>query len=428
MAITRKNKQYTESEFKNKILPLRAQGALKNKWLKYRLENILPNIMRRDNMDMWIIITREYNEDPVFMSLMPSPEITAWGRPILVFTLKENGTLEKLMIQRRPMGGQMFEYEMPAHESGDQWVCLRDIVKERDPKSIGINVNEHFAFSDGLSHNDYLRLKEAIGEEYMARTKSAVNVAMGWLETRTEEEMEAYESICHLAHSIIDEAFSPKVIVPGVTTPQDVQWWIRQKMADLNVPAWFPPNIQILRQGVNGYVPETEVIHQGDILWSDYGIQYLGLCTDQQEWAYVLKRGEKEPPKGIQDALKEGNKLQDILASCFVEGKTGNEILLSTLEAAKKAGVRGSIYTHPIGHHGHGAGPMIGRYDTNLPVPGKGDYPLYANTCHSMELYAIAEIPEWDNQEIHVMLEQDIVFTGGKVYFLDGRQEEIHII
>lgn len=430
MAIVRKGNSYNYSDVRQKILSQREQADLKNKWLEYRLDHILPMVMKRAGIDMWLVISREYNEDPVVMSLLPAPAINAWGRPILVFTLQEDGTVEKLYVQRRAGTASNKFYTIVPSPDKDQWKGLYEVVKERNPKKIGVNFNIASAHCDGIGHGDFLSLEKALGEEYMKRVVSAEEVCIGWLETRTEEEMAAYEGICHIAHSIIDEAFSRKVVNPGITTALDVQWWIKQKMADLGVPAWFPPNVQIIRPGYGfaGSLPEESVIMPGDILWTDYGIIYLELYSDQQEIAYVLKHGEKDAPEGIKQALKTGNRLQDILKNEIKVGRTGNEILQKTVEEAERQGVRGAIYSHPIGYHGHAAGPVFGTYDTNLPVPISGDHILHDNTCYSMELYAYANVPEWDNQEIRVQLEQDIVVKDGVVSFLDGRQEELHLI
>lgn len=422
----------TTERLRDMILPLRQRAEVRNRWLKQRLEELLPKLMRREGFDMWIVIAREYNEDPVLLSLLPDTALSARRRTILLFYLPENGSLERLMVYS--FGADEFYKRVWDPSKEGQYECLARLVKERNPRCIGINVSKTFAFGDGLTHSEYLQLRNAVGEEYMARTKSAERLAVGWLETRIQAEIEAYPSIVEIAHAIIREAFSTQVIHPGITTTDDVVWWMRQKVLDLGLQSWFHPTISIQAASLastqmgSGAQPLRKVILPGDLLHCDFGLVYLGLCTDTQQNAYVLKLGESDAPEGLKEALAKANQLQDIHVGEFVAGRAGNQILAASLSKAKSEGIKPSIYTHPIGFHGHGAGPIIGLWDAQGGVPGRGDYELFDNTCHSIELHIRHEIPEWGGQEIRFALEQDIVFTGGKVYWLGGRQKELHLI
>lgn len=414
------------------ILPLRQRSELRNRWLKQRLEELLPKLMKREGFDLWIVIAREYNEDPVLLSLLPDTSLSARRRTILLFHLLDGGTLERLMVYS--FGADEFYKRVWDPNKESQYDCLARLVKERNPAHIGINVSETFAFGDRLTHSEYLQLKNALGEEYMARTKGAERLAVGWLETRIQPEIEAYSSIVEIAHAIIQEAFSLQVIHPGITTTDDVVWWMRQKVLDLGLQSWFHPSVSIQAAGLpssqmgSGEQPQRKVILPGDLLHCDFGLVYLGLCTDTQQNAYVLRLGESDAPEGLKDAVAEANRLQDIHIGEFVAGRTGNEILAASLMKAKTEGIKASIYTHPIGLHGHGAGPIIGLWDSQGGVPGRGDYELFDDTCYAVELHVRYEIPEWSGQEIRLALEQDVVFTGGKVYWLGGRQKELHLI
>ena len=412
-------------DYRGKILPLRERAKVKNAWLKERLDTVLPEVMRREGIDMWIVIAREYNEDPVMMSLLPEPMMYARRRTILVFNLKEDGALEKLMLIR--YNKELYEGVWDPDEE-EQYECLARVVKERDPKAIGINVSETFAFGDGLTHGEYLQLAKALGE-YMERTKGAERLAVGWLERRTPEEIDVYPSIVEITHVIVAEAFSSKVITPGITTTDDVVWWMRQTILDLGLEAWFPPSISI--QAVDQKHDKKEkrtLIRPGDLLHCDVGFYYLGLATDIQQNAYVLKPGETDAPEGLKAALADGNRLQDIHAEMMVAGRTGNEILKAALEKAKSEGINPSIYTHPLGFHGHAAGPTIGLWDRQEGVPGRGDYELFDDTCYAIELNVKRDVPEWGGQEVRMALEQDGVFTGGKLRFMAGRQTELHLV
>jgi len=441
------------SDWNEKILPLREQAAVKNKWLEERINMILPEIMHREKIDMWIISAREENEDPVLLSFLPAPMNRARRRTILVFFKRADGTIERLCLSRPGTGldqlyrgvwtnqkgssWKQFKQLMPGDVSPEedsenppetQWECLARVVRERDPQSIGINCSDEIVFADGLTHTEYEHLVNSLDPEFRSRLVSAERLTLGWLEKRSKEEIAAYSGIMQIAHSIIAEAFSSRVIHPGITTNTDVVWWMTQKVNDLGLEFWYPYEISIFREGCER-VGNDEVILPGDILHCDFGLKYLGLSTDTQENAYVLKLGEEEAPAGIQAIQSLGNRVEDILAEEFVEGRSGNEILQASLERTRQEGINALIYTHPLGLHVHGAGPMIGMCDMQDGVPGlPGEYPLHNDTCYAMELNVTAPVPEWNNQEIVLGFETDIAFTENEVYYLGGRQTKLHLI
>jgi Xaa-Pro aminopeptidase len=419
-----------------KVLPLRRQTDVVNGWLSERLRTVLPEVMRREGFDLWIVAAREYNEDPVLMSLLPAPMMSARRRTILVFHAPAEGEFEAMAIANAGIGldgyyRPMWDKSRTAQAAEDQWQCLERVVAERDPRRIGIDVAVDFAFGDGLSHSEHEALRAALGEDLWARTASAERLAVGWLERRSPGEIDAAGGINQIAHGIIGEAFSSRVIHPGVTTAVDAAWWLRQRAADLGLRCWFQPTVSIQRRGVVlgdiGSSPD-EVIRPGDLLHCDFGLHYLGLATDTQQNAYVLRLGEEAPPAGIVHALEVANRQQDLLAAEMVAGRSGNEVLAGVLAAMAAAGIEGRMYTHPIGYHGHGAGPVIGLYDQQGGVPGRGDLPLHDDTLHSFEMYAEVAVPEWDDQRIKLASEQIVAFTGGRIHFLGGRQTALHLI
>ncbi len=410
-----------------RILPQRERASIRNQWLKRRMETVLPEVMRREGFDMWIVSAREYNEDPVIMSLLPAEMLSARRRTILVFSLTGTDEVECLTLSRYGIGDLYRGAWDPERE--DQWECLAGVVRDRDPGAIAINMSEMFPFGDGLTHSEYLRMMDAVDDKYAKRMGSAERLAVGWLEKRMPEELDAYERIVEIAHAMICEAFSSRVIHPGITTCEDVIWWFRQRITDLGLSAWFHPSVSIQAHGQTFRQPDSRALIQpGDVLHCDVGLRYLGLNTDTQQLAYVLRRGESDAPRGLREALAAGNQLQDITAAEFVAGRTGNEILAKAQERAREAGLDGKIYTHPIGVHGHGAGPTIGLWDKQDGVSGRGDYPLYADTCYALELSASHPVPEWNGQPVLAALEQDVAFTGDDVHYLAGRQTEYHLI
>lgn len=418
-----------------KTMNMREQAAVIDRWLEERVETVLPKIMRRSGIDMWIIISREYNEDPVLKTFLPSTWQSARRNTMLViFDPGEGKKLETYAMARYSVG-KMFVKAWDADKQPDQWRALANFIAEKNPKKIGVNKSKTFALADGISATHYDQLVDALPANLKGRVIGAENVAIGWLETRTQSEMAVYPNIVRMAHQIIAEGFSEKVIQPGVTTTDDVVWWYRDRIVKLGLNTWFHPSVSIQRKDPESFEhlrafsdrPDDQVILPGDLLHVDFGITYLRLNTDTQQHAYVLKSGEKEAPGFLREAFKRGNRVQDILTGNFKIGRTGNEILKLSLDGCKAENIKCTIYTHPIGFHGHAAGTTIGLWDQQGGVPLAGDYPLYEDTAHSIELNAASYIDEW-NKEIRIMLEEDAFFDGKRVYYIDGRQTELMTI
>lgn len=416
-----------------KILDLKKQGDVRDEWLSERAQTVLPDLMRRTGIDMWIIIAREYNEDAVLKTMLPSTWLSARRTTILVM-YDDGRSVETLACARYDVGS-VFQKAWDKDQQPDQWARLAEIVAERDPQRIGVNRSEHFGLADGLSSYHYERLMKALPAKYQQRVVSAEKLAIGWLETRTPSEMVAYQQVCRIAHDIIQEGLSDQVIQPGITTTDDVVWYYRKRIRELGLTAWFHPTVDVQRADPEGgdtnrsfsRRPDTDVIMPGDLVHCDFGITYLGLNTDTQENAYVLKAGETDAPNYLREAFQKGLRLMDILTGHFQTGRTGNDILAASLQQAKQEGLKPSIYTHPIGYHGHGAGPTIGMWDQQEGVPVRGDYPLYPNTAYSIELNTKVFLPEW-NKEIRMMMEEDAFFDGKKVRYIDGRQTRLYLI
>ncbi|MDC0652418.1 aminopeptidase P family protein, partial [Flavobacteriaceae bacterium] len=297
---------------------------------------------------------------------------------------------------------------------------------------IGINYSKHFALADGLVKTDYEELVKNLPDSLVSKLVSAEKLAIAWLETRTAKEIKLFKKLVKTTHDIIDDAFSEKVIIPGKTTTEDIVWFMRQTVTNLGLETWFHPTIDIQRanQELKSHIysftkgDKDKIIQKGDLLHCDFGITYIGLNTDCQQHAYVLKDEEKEVPEFLAMAFKKGNRLQDILTTTMMEGKTGNEILLSSLATAKKEGLRPSIYTHPLGKYGHSAGTTIGMWDSQEGVPFKGDYSLHKNTVYAIELNVTVSIPEWQ-KDIRIMLEEAGFYGDSFFEYVNERQTEI---
>lgn len=409
------------------ILAPNARADLENRILRERLDTLIPQIMREEGIDMWLLVAREYFEEPVVATMLDAENMHARRRTILIFFDPGEGKpVERLTVSRYGLGG-LFAPAWDPDKQPDQWQAVADLIAARDPQKIAINSSDLYQFADGMTLSQYDRFMSALPANLHERVVSGENLAIRWLETRLPSEMEIYPSIVRIAHAVIGEAFSRKVITPGKTTAEEVQWWYRDRLMQLGLTPWFHPSVAIQRQNVKGMIEGDEAIQPGDLLWTDFGITYLRLNTDTQHLAYVLKPGETEAPAGLRAGLANSNRVQDYLTRAFKVGRSGNEALAIARADAIAAGLDPSIYSHPIGHHGHGAGPSIGFWDNQKADP-RGAGPIRADTAWSIELTSYAAVPEWGGQKVDFRTEEDAFFDGETVRYIDGRQTEITLI
>lgn len=412
--------------FKQRVEPV-------NKMVTDRLDNLLPKLMAEANLDMWLVVNREYGEDRLFYTLVPQPTFAARRTTILVFSKQADGSIERFSVSRYPIG-KLYPTVWKGGSKQQQWQRLAEVIADRDPKRIGINTSKDWALADGLSVGLHQHLLAVLPPKYQKRLVSAQDLVLRWLETRSQMELQVYPQVVTLARGVIAEAFSNKVITPGATTTDDVAWYIRERFEQLQLRPWFQPYVNVQRKGDKVGKDEVFVgkygrpIMPGDVVHTDVGICYMTLCTDTQEMAYVLKINETDVPKGLKDAFKTGNRWQDILTDNFITGLTGNQILANTQKASKAQGIDSLTYSHPLGFVGHGSGPAIGMWDNQGETPIQGDWKLYPNTAYAIEGSIKYQLPEWDNQWVQIKLEQSAVFDGKKVWYLAGRQTQWHLI
>lgn len=414
------------------VLTQRQQADVIDTWLDERIETVLPGLMTETGIDMWVIISREYNEDPVIRTMLPATWMAARRRTVLVmYQPAPNAAVETYAVARYDVG-KAFKRSWDPESQPDQWKALMDLISAKNPKKIGLNFAKDYGLADGLATYEHQKFMEYLPGNLKDRVTSAQTLAVRWLETRTPSEMATYRHIQTLAHAIVHEGLSEKVITPGVTTTEDVVWWYREKIKAMKLDTWFHPSVDIQRAdpGSNeanrsfAARPSEQTIMPGDLLHIDFGITYLRLNTDTQEMAYVLKPGETEVPQYLQDAFQVGNRVQDILTTNYIAEKTGNEILKAARAQLDAEGIKGSIYTHPLGFYGHSAGPTIGMWDNQGNTPGAGDFPLHANTGYAIELNAMVFVKEW-NKEVRIALEEGAFFDGKSVIYYNGRQKKI---
>ena len=429
---------------------LREQADRQQRWLETRLKTVLPSLMRANGIDMWVVPMREYAEDPVFSSLVSPTTFSARRRTIYVLFDKcsssgrvdpgDGSCLERIALGGSSQGG-VFEARRStapveaavggrqAELWGDeQWAVLKAVVEERNPRVIGIDYSRVFAFTDGLTHGEYVGMTEALGTRWTARMKPAEELPLQFIASRVADEGAFYGQLQQLVWELIGEMYSAKVIIPGKTRTGDLVWWWRQRVNDLGLGTWFQPGIEVQRQGVEE-PGEDVVIQRGDVIHCDVGITALGLNSDTQHMAYVLKSGETDAPAGLKQALANGNALQELVMAEIRPGRTGNEVLAAARATMKAKGINGTIYSHPIGMHGHGAGPLLGLWDYQDGVPGRGDAKVIANMWYSIELQATTPVPEWKGQAVRMALEEDMMIgTDGTPRWVKGQQKALWLV
>ena len=431
---------------------LREQAVVQQQWLARRLQTV-PALMLKHDVDMWVIPMREYAEDPVFSSIVAPTTFAARRRTIYVFydpctklpralcdaplgRIALGGTsqggLWRAMRSTKPAAGPAGgRAEQRAELWGDeQWQALKQVVEEHEPRVIAVNTSRDWAFADGLTAAESEGMRRALGPKWTPRIRPAEQLAVELIATRLPEEESVFERMNALAWAIIDTAFSATVITPGKTTTDDVVWWMRQKLNDLGLDTWFQPSVSVQRRGATAEdLGDNPTIQRGDVLHCDFGITAMRLNTDTQHMGYVLRDGETDAPAGLKRALAVSNRLQDIVVTELRPGRTGNDVLRASRERMRREGIDGTVYSHPVGMHGHGAGPLIGLWDYQDGVPGRGDARVRPSTWFSIELQATTPVAEWAGQPVRSAQEEDVIIgADGRVRWAHRRQTEFHLV
>ena len=429
---------------------LREQAALQQQWLKKRLETFLPALMRKHGIDLWVVPMREYNEDPVFSSIVAPETFAARRRTIYVFFDKcaargaqpSASCVERIALGGTSQGG-LFDARTSAKAvanpvngrqaelwGDEQWLLLKEVVEQRKPAVIGIDRSTVFAFSDGLSSGELQGMSEALGPAWTAKFRDAERLPLDMIASRLPEEEAFFEKMTALVWQMTQTMFSEKVILPGATRASDLVWWWRQRTNDQGLGTWFQPSVSVQRKGVTAKdLGDDPIIQPGDVLHCDVGITVARLNTDTQHLAYVLRPGEVDAPAGLRQALANANAMQDIAMDEIRPGRTGNEILASVLARMKAKGINGTMYTHPIGLNGHGAGPLIGLWDYQDGVVGRGEARVIPSMWFSIELQATTPVAEWGGQPVQMAQEEDmIVGADGRNRWARQRQDKLFLI
>ena len=451
LAIASPQRQAIDAAVERPFGTLREQAAMQQEWLRQRLDTFLPALLRKHGIDFWVVPMREYNEDPVFSAITSPDTFAARRRTIYVFvdTCAAAGTPPSAAcVQRIALGGTsqggVFEARRSTKPAAsdvgrgqqaelwgdEQWQILRTLVEERNPRTIGIDRSTVFAFSDGLSSGELKGMTDALGDKWTSRFRDTEGLPLELIASRLPDEERFYRGQQELVWSLTQQMFSRRVITPGRTRTSDLVWWWRQRVNDLGLGTWFQPSIDVQRKGLTAaQLGEDPIIEPGDLLHCDVGITVARLNTDTQHDAYVLRAGETDAPEGLRRALANSNALQDIVMGEIRPGRTGNEILTASRMRMKAKNIDGTVYSHPIGLHGHGAGPLIGLWDYQDGVVGRGDATVIPSMWFSIELQATTPVPEWGGQPVRMAQEEDaIVGANGKIRWAFQRQDTLFLV
>src|SRR5689334_6072208 len=416
-----------------KLLSVREQQAVREAWLKKRLDTMLLPMMRQQKIDMWIVVNEEFHADPVTEYIAP-PLPYVGRRDFFIFADRGGDKLDRIALVRYAEEHLKNFFEVLNPPGRDIGSTLLNLVKERNPKTIALNIGGTRGATNGITHDAYKFLTDTLGAEYSSRFVSAAPLIVEYMDTRLPEELETYRTAVELTDLLTQRAFSNEVITPGKTTVGDVRYWFLQQLSNLGLDTWFQPDLRVQRQSQEtsktlqflSVAPESTVIQRGDVIHIDCGLNYMGLSTDWQKMGYVLRPGEKDAPEGLKKALTNTNRLQDALFTHIKPGAKGFEVYEATMADMKAAGIEAMIYSHSVGNQGHALGASI---DFRRPAAGAPSEPPFREGSYtSIELNTTTAVPEWGGQKVTIMMEDDAYLTKEGMKFFRPRQTSFYLI
>lgn len=403
-----------------KIRSLKEQYAIKDQCLKERLEIILPQVMEDADVDMWIVASKEYHEDPTFKAMVPAEYLTARRITMFAFSKEADGIHRYSLSMPDKSVAKFYESKWQFGKE-DQMVALKRLIEEKDPKRIALNMSKEFAVCDGFSIGLYQMFKESLGEDIMNKMVNDDLLAMKFMEIRTPTELKLMPEVMSVAHDIMERMYTTDVIKPGITTTDDLEWFMKEEVNKLGLTYWFEPTMDLQRKNGDESRYDSCVIQKGDLLHCDFGIYYMNMCTDTQRLGYVAKDDEDTMPQYLLDGMKVGNRFQDIVRENMIVGRTGNEVFEAAMKQAKEEGIQAMLYSHPCNMYGHGPGPTIGLFSNQNAIPVKGDVKLSNNTVYALELNVKVD-------DYYYFLEETVALTDDGVNFLYKDRDKITFI
>ncbi len=420
--------------------PASAQSHLeaRNRWARLcemrreKFDRILPEAMRENGIDMWIVAMREGHHDPLW-ELLGRGYVGTTG--YYIFTDRGGDRIERVAVDitdhnRSACGA--YDLELSGTDLGA-------FVRERNPRKIGLNMSTEMGMADGLSYTMHANIVRALGPTLATRLVSAEKLVSDFSSRRVASELVAFGDATEMGRQIAERALSNEVITPGVTTLAEVAWWIQEQQLQRGLGSSFEvPSIYVT--GPNGIeaTSNDRIIQRGDIVMMDFGVGYLNMWTDQKRIAYVLKPGEVALPASIQRAFDQAVRVREVIRRTARPGATAQVMMDSVNAAIVAAGftamrgfnqVRDDATTefiigcHSVGDWGHGIGPSMAFFN-----PGRLKFEIRPSNLFSIELFAYTPIPEWGGKKLRIPLEDDAVVTSRGVEWLSPINHRIQLI
>jgi Xaa-Pro dipeptidase len=416
------------------LLPPTQQMEVREGWLEVR-HGMLLEMMRRHGVGMWIIVNEEFHNDPLTEFVAP-PEVYVGGRDLFVFVDAGDAGLRRVAITGFASERVRKFFESPEEPRPAKDV-LPELLAEYDPQTIALSIDGDRGVTRSLTKSSYEWLSEIMGDDATARFVSAAPLIEEYLDTRIPGEFEHYLQAVELTEELGRRAFSNEVVKPGVTTVGDIRNWLMDQYWLHGVQPWFPPDVRVQRAGVvmptsRGFLavaPDGMVIQRGDLLHLDIGFTYMGLNTDWQKMAYVLREGETGPPPGLQAGLDKATALWEVLSSVSRPGKPAGEVYTETMAEMEARGIEAMIYSHPLGNQGHGLGASIDFRSAKRENAEERQAKLLRDGSYiAIEFNVAAEIPEWDGQKVWIMQEDPAYLTPEGWKHFVPRQTSLYVI
>jgi len=413
----------------------RSRWEMMNLMRREKFDIVLPKVMRENNIDMWIVMVKRGHHDPLYQDLGGGSPNDKWGHGeflgYYIFTDRGGDRIERAVLG---IHGYTLE-NCGAYDIFGSAEDFKSFVTERDPKRIGVNMSDYIGAADGLSHTCYLHLVEELGEQYADGLVSAEKLVACFRSHRVTSEIVTFGKAAELTRQIMERALSNEVITPGVTTRDDVGWWIQDQLLSMGLApqSYLPSVIYPKRARSKDYA-----IQRGDLLSLDWGIQMMNFTCDVKRLAYVLREGESTVPPTVQDAFDQGLRVRKIIRKHVKAGRSGAETLELLYRKVEEAGfqrqdvedqVTGSKNTevnigwHSVGNLGHGVGPAIW---TEKPL--RYHLEVRPSQLYAFEFFVYVPLPEWNGRKIRIGIEDDAVITENGVEWLCPEAERILLI
>ncbi len=403
----------------------RSRWEILNTIRNEKFDIILPKVMRENNIDMWIHTIKQWKPDPLGVDLGVT---NGYFTGYIIFTDTGDHRIERAVLGTSDeLLKKTGAYDIYQRESS-----LREFVAERNPVRIGINMSNHIGVADGLSHTGYLKLINTLGSRFTDRIVPADKLIADFRSLRVSSEIRVFTQAADFNRSLLERALSNEVITPGVTTREDVAWWIQDQLLTNGMDSAFglsmPGLIHSYTSSPEEYRKLEYILQRGDLLQFDLGVSYLNYGTDAKRHAYILRQNETDAPQEFKAAFEESLEIRNLIRKHLKPGKTGAELLEYLYRKVEEAGyvrqkiedsvqdtelIEVNIGMHAVGNLGHDVGPSIW-----IDQPWRFNHVHRPTNLFSFEIFTYPTIKEWGGKKARIGIEDDAYFSKTGVEWL----------